>query len=298
MFAVGAVIGAYLVGKGSLEDAFTGTIVFNVEYLDRQREPFWEHCRRIYTVTREFSQIWFPVVIVGMAGHLALYRARRRQWSSWLEVLREDPAAPLLLTFPAPCVWSFADFQGHADVFVFMVHAAVGFAYVCWLVTRRLRKKPVALAVAFAIGCLIEPFIYRHDDRTLADQNLALADFMRVARSWKYGDPDATGAVKVDTIGCPECLVLLHQVASHRFTFIVNGVDNYIEAGEPDGVQGWLDRIGQARPDVLVTGVTWGPHESDINGWLDQHYRLTMTSKKYQWFFHLPGREDDRWAPP
>ena len=72
-------------------------------------------------------------------------------------------------------------------------------------------------------------------------------------------------------------MVLLHRTNPNPYLFIMNGVDNKINADTPGGFDGWLRQIETYSIDVIVAGrQIKGKFVPKLFAWLKKHYNKRM----------------------
>jgi hypothetical protein len=268
--SVGLAVAGYFAAKGALAAAFDGAVTFNLAYLERDARRTGEHLELVAASALDACGLWTLPVLIGLAAHPALLLWRRRLAGSWRALLERDPWAAALLAFPAPFLWSLFDFQGEADTFVFLPHAALGFAFVLHVLTSRLRAgPPLAWAAAglLACACVIGAARDEPESPTIDVQRRRLLAALEQA-----DPPRPPQSLEVQSLGAPQTMVLLRRTGWSRFLFVVYGIDDYIEAREPGGFRGWLDRFAASDPDVVLMGRTTGRRSREFFGWLDERY--------------------------
>lgn len=250
---------------GALYEFVEGAILFNVLYLDRGEVSLLSHLLRpVKLVLNRYSLMFVPILI-GFIMVIDLYRSRRQFHSSLMDTLTRDAFSPILLSFPAPVVWSLIDFQGNPDLFVFLPYLALGFALFLDLALQGvLNRTSSFLSMALVAGFIIIAVIngLRSQDYGLAEQREAALGILE-----KYGED-----VRLVTIGSPEVLVLLHRVNPTRYLFVKAGVDRLIQVREPGGFAGWIQELEAYEPEVIVFGRTLGDHIPQLRDWLKANY--------------------------
>jgi hypothetical protein len=229
---------------------------------------------------------------LGMLLMPGLYRSRISACGSVRAALASDRFAPLLLTFPAPILWSLIDFQSYADAYVLLPYAALAFAWGLDIVVRALRESaidprlsrllPLGVCAALLLTSAVDLRVERKRASSLRGQRRMAAQLAK----------NLPKDVKLLAIGAPELLALLHRENRNRYGFIIRGIDRLIDAETEGGFAGWVARLEADAPEVVAFGQTWGDHVGHLEAWLDRHYQ---PSNAYSFGFDILIRKD---GPP
>jgi hypothetical protein len=264
-------VSTYFAYHGALYELVEGTILFNLVHLDRGEWSVLGNVRQILlAVYSGYGTMFVPVWLgLGVMPVLLVRRLSmvRYQIGKWLS---DDAFCAILLTAPLPLAWSFLDFQWYPDFFVFLPYVAVGLAWVLTPVFQSLERtgQVVQTAVLVAVcAILISSAAYTY--RRTASGNLALQ------RAWADEAVARYGGERVVAIGVPEALVVLHRTNPNPYVFIINGIDNRIEATTPGGFEGWLEDLARVDPDVVFYGSTRGRFAPRLEEWLESRYQRT-----------------------
>ncbi len=265
---------AYFFYHDALGDFLEGFVLFNALYLLRGEAPLmWHLVGAASNVALPYSTMLVPILI-GLIMILRLYFLRPFQYRF----------APILLTFPAPVLWSLRDFQLADDFYVFLPYAAIGFGAFLAPVVRRART-PQLVAVLFsavlltiALANTLDLFsagpAYKLQGTTvdLPQQRAGASEIED-----RFGED-----VKLVSMNSPQALVLLHRENPNPYIWVTAGVDRQIEAKTPGGFEGWLQELEAYDPDVITffgEGQSLLPshHLTDANyreleTWLDPRY--------------------------
>jgi hypothetical protein len=268
-------VSAYFVAYGALYEFVEGTILFNLIHLDRGAWSVRGNVQRIArAVYGGYRTMFVPIWLgLGMMPTLLIWRLSRVRYriGRWLA---DDRFCALLLTAPLPLAWSLVDFQGYPDFYVFLPYVAVGLAWALAPAYRSLGKTGrVGQAIALAIVCAILACSAAYTYCQTASEDLALQ------RAWAAEAVARYGGERVVSIGVPEALVLLHRTNPNPYLFIVNGIDNRIEANAPGGFEGWLEQLAAVDPDVVFYGPTRGRFAPRLKKWLESRFHRVTVGK-------------------
>jgi hypothetical protein len=272
-------VSLYFVAKGAFYDLVDGTILFNLYHLEREPSSLASHfLRPIKTIFDSYTMMALPIFFGAFAlGLLAVWRWRLRG-KRMARLLAEDKFAAILLTFPAPIIWSVLDFQGCPDFYVFLPYVALGFA---WLLYQMFRQVMTVLEFAaaaerwsFGLLCAVLITLAAIFYGTVAEKGL------REQRRWAGEVESRFGReAKVMSIGLPEAMVLLHRTNPNPYVFIVSGIDNHIQARTVGGFDGWLQQLENYDPDVIAFGTTSGRFKDRLTDWLQTRYTETTVGE-------------------
>lgn len=270
------VIVAYFQSHGAVYEFLDGFILYNLLYLDRREPSLISHVLTpARAVTAGYDTTLLPILI-GLMMVVYFYFWRRSLHESLADTLTKDPFAPILLSFPAPVVWSVLDFQACADFYVLLPYTSVGFAafldgavrYLGASVPRALggrapRFLSIGLCIALTALAWSNVLRYGPDAYTLDDQKQAVIEVEN-----SFGN-DA----RLLSIGVPEILVLLHRTNPTPYVFIEVGIDHRIHAKTPGGFAAWLEELRAYDPDVVAFDEdTFGTYIPDLIRWLRSEY--------------------------
>ena len=236
---------AYFYYEDALGAFIEGLIVFNINYLVRGDTELGSQLgAAAVNVAIPYGTMLVPI-LVGLAVIVRLYFLRRPYQYRF---------APILLSFPAPILWSLQDFQLADDFYVFLPYAAIGFgAFVAFVVHRNQVSTPLAVLlgvvlVGVALANTSEQ-INAGAAYTLKGTNVNLRDQREGAVEIKDRLGEST---KLATINSPQVLVLLHRENPNPYLWITAGVDREIDAETQGGFEGWIRELGEFDPDAIV----------------------------------------------
>ena len=266
---------AYFYYHGALADFFDGFVLFNFLYIERGA---FSAAALLGTAASNiilpYSTMLVPILI-GLVVILSLYFRRPFEYRF----------APILLSFPAPVLWSLRDFQLADDFYVFLPYAAIGFGGFLAAAIRRADSPRVLTALLGAILLSIAlantwDEISAGAARRLTGTTIDLPAQREGAREVqeRFGED-----VRLASINSPQLMVLLQQTNPDPYLWITAGVSNRIEARTPGGFEGWLQDLGEYDPDaisffgdgqsLLPSSHLSAEHYRALDGWLDPRYR-------------------------
>jgi hypothetical protein len=264
---------AYFQFHHALRPMLEGMLLFPICYLDRKAVSLASRAwLPVYTAFKANSFSAVPI-LVGLGACASFYRLNV-PFRSFPRSLLQDRLAPLLLSLPAPLVWSFLDFQGQADLYPFFPYSALGFAVVVDDAARKAQelvgdglrdatRNFVVGSFGLALLVIAAANVARDRDTGLGAQQAAVEEMER-----RFGN-DA----RLLSVGAPEALVLLHRVNPNPYPFIVDGIDNYIDAKTEGGFDGFVRKLESLEPDVIAFGATEGRHTPKLIAWMRSRYR-------------------------
>lgn len=277
---------AYFLYHGALFELVDAMILFNLFYLDHGPPSLARHLQVPINQLLAGYDTALVLVLLGFLMMIAFYVWRRTRCASLRDMLTRDPFAPLLLSFPAPVVWSLIDFQGVPDWYIFLPFVAIGAGYFIELAIRYVERyggtRPILRSSLIAGMCIILvavamlPIPSRRESG-LTEQRQAAAEVERLLG--KKG--------KFVSIGAPQLLVLLHRTNPNPYVFIIRGIDRYMDARVPGGFQGWLQQLEAYDPKVIAFGVTAGEHREELVNWLKTRYRTKKVEPWTLWIKKL-----------
>jgi hypothetical protein len=263
----------YFLANGAVAELWEGAVSANMDYVGRRApgllNSVLEPLRILY--------VGYPhtglVIIVGLAIVPALFWVRARCHGGLRPALRNDPAAALYLTLPAPLIWSMIDIQGYPDLYVLLPYAAIGFGGLLDAGRRRITEGAAsatiqAPAVTLALyAALVGGAVVQRRLQT----NAGLGEQReRLARIVEGLGPDA----RIASVGSPAALVLAGRTQHTRYLYVRGGIDDMIEDTEPGGVRGWLESFDEAGVQAVFLGRTLGKHAGEIEAFLAERFEL------------------------
>ncbi len=265
---------AYFYYHGATGDFLQGFVLFNFQHLLRGETPIVYHLVvAAYNIVVPYSTMLAPITI-GLLTIVVLYFRRPYQYRF----------APILLSFPAPILWSLDDFQLADDFYVFLPYAAIGFGAFLALAIRRARNPlvPAAVLSAILLGIALAntlDVVSSSSAQRLKGTTTDLNDQREGAAAVeaRFGE-DA----KLASINSPQLMVLLEKENPNPYLWITAGVDRKIEATIPGGFEGWLQGLEEYDPDAITffgDGQSLLPshhlteeHSEQLDSWLDPRY--------------------------
>jgi hypothetical protein len=244
---------AYFVAKGALFALVDATVLYPFLFHDSPAGFGPQLARFTTALTMAYGGGGLMIAVgLFMIGPLYVWRTGAEGERS-LAHLVGDRFAIVLLTFPAPFVWSLFDFQAYPDLFVFLPYAALGFGWVLAVgldaVADRLeleaRGHHVLSTLVAGLLLLAAARQYRNLETTyeLEAQRQSLERIVS-----KHGEDARTVA-----IGAPQAMVLLGRTNPTRYGIALRrGVVSHIEARHPGGFRGWLRSLRDQDPEVVI----------------------------------------------
>jgi hypothetical protein len=267
------IVSIYFLYKSAFYEFFDGLILFNLIHFERGFNlSYQDHMTALFkAVYRGYAVMVIPIIL-GLLMVCVTYIWRIKIYRGSIPLLlSKDRFAVLLLTFPAPVIWSVFDFQGCPDFYVFLPYVAIGFGWLLYLVLNTLNTiekiGPAVQKTCFLILCAIlvgsAAISYRN----------ARENGLEKQRQWAQQVDSLLGEdSKLLSIGVPEILVLLHRTNPNPYVFIVSGFDNRIDANTPGGFDGWLDELKRSDPSMIAFGSTRGRFRTKLISWLKIRY--------------------------
>jgi len=274
-------VGAYFGFQGAFRELVDGLLLFNLVHLEREAVSYLGNVRRILVAVSGGYGAMFVPIWLGLAAMplLLLWRLSQDRYKipTWLST---DRWAALLLSAPLPLVWSVIDFQWYPDFYVFLPYVAIGLTWFLHLALRTLgetdKTSQTAVLVVVCVVLLVTAvYTYRHTSSQGLVQQRAWAHELLA----RYGSQ-----ARIVSIGVPEALVLLRVTNPHPYGFILNGIDNRIEATTPGGFDGWLADLASLDPDVIVYGAARGKFVPRLEQWLETRYQRAAVG---QWILYV-----------
>jgi hypothetical protein len=234
---------AYFYYQGALADFFDGFVLFNFLFIERGE------ISTVSTLTTAAINIVLPYItmlvpiLIGLVMIVRLYFQRPFEYRF----------LPILVSFPAPVLWSLRDFQLADDFYVFLPYAAIGFGSFLLAAIRR-TDSPRVLAVVLSAILLTIALANTWDEVNAASaQKLTgtTTDLPAQREGARQIQERFGEDVKVASINSPAVMVLLHKTNPDPYLWITAGVDNRIAARTPGGFEGWLEDLGEYDPDVI-----------------------------------------------
>ena len=270
-----AVTVAYFYYKGALSDLLDGLILFNVMYLARGSTQITSVLAGAASnIAIPYATMLVPILI-GLLTILRLYFKRPFEYRF----------LPVLLSFPAPVMWSLHDFQLADDFYVFLPYAAIGFGAFLAAAIRRGANPRLLTAVLGAI--LLTIALANTWDDISAGPAQKLTGTTVDLPTQREGALEIEERFGKDTnlasINSPQILVLLHRENPNPYLWITAGVDQEIEARFPGGFEGWLESLdesdagaisffGEGQSLLPSTHLT-DEHYQALDNWLNPRYK-------------------------
>ena len=271
-------VSIYFLVMGNFPQFMEGFILYHLRYRGVAES------RSTYTLYKHF---WLPIraifngyptsapfIFFGFLMMGGLYAWRFRIQRSVAKMIFTDRFAPLLLTFPAPIIWSLLDFQGYPDFYIFLPYVAIGSAWLTHLALEKfaevVESGARAQTTSFLVTCGILVALAVGSYGTIAETGLTDQRkwALEIEQTYLQG-PDA----RLWAIGRAQELVLLHRTNPSQYIWLGDAITNLMEDVVPGGFAGWIAQLEEYDPDV----VTWGPHTPQskralLTEWLKPRY--------------------------
>jgi len=78
---------------------------------------------------------------------------------------------------------------------------------------------------------------------------------------------------RIMSINVPQAPALTGSVSPTRFIILHRAFDTFMDAREPGGFAGWLERMKEYDPQAVVFEPTNSGYADDLEAWLDEDYR-------------------------
>jgi hypothetical protein len=267
------VVLAFFGALGALPALLEDTLVFNLLHLERVAAPGLDR----YLVALEAGYPDTKLLLVLGLGLTAAMLPWRLSTAGWRvgRVLREDPFAAVLLTFPAVVAWSALDFQSYPDIYVLLPYASLGCAGALHLgldgLARRGWLPPAGRwAVLLLVGIAL---VGSAGLRYSSGRQLGLV----LQREWSEQLGELAGpSGTVVSLGVPQVLVLLGRTNPNPFVFLCCGMESFVGSKHPEGFDGWLRDLAAERPSVIVVEGFRGPAAHRLEPWLRGYRRVRV----------------------
>ena len=266
---------AYFYYKGALEDFLNGFILFNFLHLQRGGTQITSVLvTAASNIALPYATMLVPILI-GILTILRLYFKRPFEYRF----------LPVLVSFPAPILWSLRDFQLADDFYVFLPYAAIGFGAFLAAAMRRTDNPRALTAILGAILLTIalantwdevsSGAAYKLTGTTvdLPTQREAALEIEE-----RFGED-----LKLASINSPQILVLLHRENPDPYLWMTAGVDQEIDARVQGGFEGWLRDLEKFDPgaisffgagqSLLPSSHLTKEHYQALDTWLNPRYR-------------------------
>lgn len=238
----------YFASKGALVELADGMLLFNLFFLESSGTVQGRLARMANSLLG-FRWMGYGL-FVGTLALLPLYPSRVRAARAEARPFLGDRFAPLLLTLPAPFLWSLVDFQSYPDLYVFLPYGAIGFGWILRLgIEQSVREAGlgpratqwllvvIALTTLFTAGYYYD---YGAPDGTLAKQRAV----------WEGKLAPFSVDARVASVGAPQVLALMGRTNITSYGVVWRGMEELIDKRHPDGFEGWLRTLDTA--DVLI----------------------------------------------
>lgn len=264
---------AYFYYHDALGALFDGFVLFNVQYLVRGSYQLTAILAGAASnVVAPYGTMFIPILI-GLFMILRLYFLRPYQYRF----------APILLSLPAPILWSLRDFQLADDFYVFLPYAAIGFG--AFLASAIQHARTPRLVVTLLSAILLAVALANTTDWVSANATYKLTGTTIGLPEQREGAAEIEERFGEDarlaSIGSPHVLVFLDKENPNPYLFLSAGVDQYIEGETPEGFEGYLEDLKEYDPDALTflaEGQTLFSqqltfeHRRELANWLNSSY--------------------------
>lgn len=258
-------VAVYFAAHGALSAFLDGTLLFHLRHGSSGRPS-----------TSRFARILgdaygpnLPALAIGLAG--LVWVAVRPSFDN----RRPVALAALVLPTAVLVAWSTFDFQGAADLFPLLPPACAGLAFAAHRVN--LRGVSAGL-LAYTIGTVgwgwidTETFEVERMTAALPERRAFLDDLRASPDHGRYFQPGS----QTLAFGDVATLYELELETISPYTRLAFGMESKVEAEEPGGVAGWLERLFTDTPPDTVIFERFGFERENalLRPWLENGYRL------------------------
>lgn len=264
----------YFSFKGAMNELLDGLVFFNIVHLDRGPTTLLSHIKKPVAAVAEGYTTMMLAIGIGLAMIFLLYFIKRNSGKFRIYNIFQTRSSALLLSFPAPFMWSIIDFQWIPDLYFFLPYAAIGFAMFVGFAEQGCKgengRGGNSIRSCFVFASMVLLLMGVSVINSIRTGNDVLLEQKRAANEIekKFGVN-----MKLVSIGCPELLVLLNKSNPNPYVFIINGIDNHINSEYEDGFIGWIKELKNYYPDVIALGMTEGKHVKILIEWLETTYK-------------------------
>jgi hypothetical protein len=266
-------LGLYAAFHGALRPMVAGVVLLPFHYLSRPPVALHERLARPLRAMFETDAFGGVSMSLGILGCLFFYPSLSAARTP-LRAVVDDRLAAILLSLPAPIVWSLVDFQHCPDLYVLYPYAALGVSALILTAAHRIearvpaeRRRFARLSLVGGVGiCIVAISLVaaiRHRDSGLQAQRAAALEIER--RMGREG--------RLVSVGAPEALVLLHRVNPNPYPFIIDGIGQYIAATKEGGFDAFIRELASHDPDVIAFGPTGGHPTKLLVDWITSRYQ-------------------------
>jgi hypothetical protein len=268
---------------GALRDFYLWSFHFNYSVYGpetmRSFHAFLGYLRRIYTQYHVGERIFFIMAAFGQL--MALFQEARLAIKNGAKsLLDRAPFHSIVIVLVVYTLFCRINAQGMADSLPFLpfVAAFAGAAIVTGLdlavsLLERVKPMPHLSAIgaaAFVAVCVIvfgkymtDAFSYNRAGITLQKQEAELREMLS---HFQPGD-------SIYVHGAAEVLALSGLDNASKYFLLDRGKDRYLDVVEEGGFYGWLGRMKEGRPKIVVlTRMKKVRHRKDFYGWVEEGY--------------------------
>lgn len=265
-------ISAYFCLKGAFFDFIDGYLIFNLSHIERTEASFWQHIQYpLISILKGYPIAYLSILLSFVMMGLLLAWRLKLNGNSFSAMVKKDSFAIVVLSCPVYIIWSFIDFQGPPDFYVLIPYSAIGFAWLLNLAmdgVSRLEGSATEISAKCSVMiCLILVGVSAFSYRVWSDSEL-----VKQKQKLEYIVKTFAPRQKIATIGIPEIPVLLKIKNPNRYLFVINGVDNNIDARFAGGFKGWMNSIASYDPDFIAVGSIRSKYNDEVVAWLERGY--------------------------
>ncbi len=249
-FAIPVVLLAlYYLWNGALGDLLYFTVIFPF-FSDIPRAARGLNFNILEAILQNYRFASWAIMLAFTFAPL-FYVWRIKQMGGIKEVLRRDKFAILLITLPFPFVWSWIDFEGAPDFFIFLPYLSVILA---WLMLNTLwamfnletERRSYRFAGAFVVALFVLSLLYFMSTENLAGLH-EQRQWARQVKGYLTAPED-----ELVVLGRTEILALLHYTNPYKYVAVFEGVIPLIERESGLPIEVWLENELARGPKVIA----------------------------------------------
>jgi len=262
----------YYIYYNALSDLIDGMLLFNLLYLVRPAFNIFSHIKQPADVLIIAYRVSLVQILLGLGMIFLQYFYRKQVNKSWMKTLFEDPFSAVFLTYPIPFIWSFLDFQGAPDFYIFLPYVCLGFGILINYGVQKIYSDfhnnnlfagnlaVLVLSIALLIPPITTSLGYKFNDLVL--QKKAVSEMKK-----RFGDN-----FKPLSISGPELLALMDVPNPNRYISLKFGFARYIDKKFEGGFDGFIKKIQEYNPDVIAVDSIKDAYSDKLIGWIESNY--------------------------
>lgn len=269
-------ISLYFYLTHSFKDMLDGTLFFNLFYNQRPSKGWLYPIQQFVNIFHQSFPFSFFLIFVGFIILFFMPIIGNFKNISLNQFFTNPIFCFIYTTFLLFLIFSFHDFQGIPDAFIFIPYLVFILIFCLSIAHQWIMRPNLNLKFFNILICLICSLLYLNSLRNAYSTSISnsIYGIQYQRKGLSLLKNQFSPSLKFLSIGTSQILVLLNATNPNRFVFLATGIDTFIDNNEPGGFDAWIEGVKTYNPDVIGVKNTYGKHIPKLMQWIQTNYHI------------------------